>query len=70
MQSRREFLKEYFYKKVYPKPQKIYKQLSNTYKAVIGMQIQATISMLYCIVLLYSLYIFLRLLKETFEEFL
>ena len=58
-----EALKEYFYKKVFPKPQKIYKQLSNTYKAIIGYD------KLFVIVLLYSLYIYLRLLKETFEEF-
>ena len=46
-----EALKENFYKKVFPKPQKIYKQQSNTYKAVIGYD------KLFVIVLLYSLYI-------------
>ena len=56
-----EALKEYFYKKVFPKPQKIYKQLSEyIYK-------QQWFVILYC--LFYSLYISLRRVKEPFEEF-
>ena len=46
-----------FYKKVYPKPQEVYKQLSNTYKAVIGVHIQATMVCHFVLLVLFLIYI-------------